>query len=56
MSKYDLIIQNGTVVTAADTVRCDIGIKEGIISNLADHLTVCSTACAKDCYKNYGFK
>jgi hypothetical protein len=27
MPDYDLVIRNGTVVTAADTQHCDIGIK-----------------------------
>ena len=31
MSEFDLVIQNGTVVTAADTIKCDIGIKDGKI-------------------------
>ncbi len=39
MSRFDLIIQNGTVVTASDTIRCDVGVKDGRISSLAEHLT-----------------
>ena len=31
MSEYDLVIRNGTVVTAADTARCDVGIKDGTV-------------------------
>ncbi len=27
MADYDIIIKNGTVVTAADRVACDVGIK-----------------------------
>ena len=29
MAEYDLVIRNGTVVTAADTQHCDIGVKDG---------------------------
>ena len=29
MAKFDLVIRGGTVVTAADTVVCDVGIKAG---------------------------
>ena len=38
MANFDLIIKGGTVVTAADTVRCDIGVKGGRIVVLADGL------------------
>jgi dihydropyrimidinase len=38
MSDYDLVIRNGTVVTAADTTVCDIGIKEGIVATLGKDL------------------
>ena len=31
MSEYDLVIRNGTVATAADTARCDIGVKDGTV-------------------------
>ncbi|HEX5318287.1 MAG TPA: dihydropyrimidinase, partial [Stellaceae bacterium] len=31
---YDLVIRNGTVVTAADTQRCDVGIKGGLVATL----------------------
>ncbi len=34
MATYDLVIRNGTVVTASDTVRCDVGIKKGVIATL----------------------
>jgi len=34
MSDYDLVIRNGTVVTAADTQSCDIGIKDGVVAAL----------------------
>ena len=39
MNEFDLVIQNGTVVTAADTIKCDIGIKDGKIQALAECLT-----------------
>ena len=34
MPEYDLVIRNGTVVTAADTQYCDIGIKDGVVATL----------------------
>ena len=36
--EYDLIIENGTVVTAADSFRADIGIKDGRIAALGTQL------------------
>src|SRR5216683_5843958 len=38
MAEYDLVIRNGTIVTASDTARCDIGIKAGIIATLGNAL------------------
>lgn len=38
MAEYDLVIRNGTVVTAADSVRCDVGIRDGKIVMLGDGL------------------
>src|ERR1700730_8684899 len=38
MNAYDLVIRNGTVVTASDTVRCDVGIKAGTIATLGTDL------------------
>ncbi|WP_052261872.1 dihydropyrimidinase [Leisingera sp. ANG-M1] len=35
---YDLIIQNGTIATASDTYRADIGVKGGKIIAIAEHL------------------
>ena len=35
---YDMVIRNGTVVTASDSSRCDIGVKNGRITTLADNL------------------
>jgi len=37
-ASFDLIIRNGMVVTAADRVRCDIGIRAGQIVALAESL------------------
>ncbi len=39
MSTYDLAIRGGTVVTAADVTRCDIGIKDGRIAVLSGAVT-----------------
>ncbi|MCP3688576.1 MAG: hypothetical protein GY784_09190, partial [Gammaproteobacteria bacterium] len=36
MIEFDLIIKNGTVVTATDTIKCDIGIKHGKIVALTE--------------------
>src|SRR3984893_3816491 len=38
MSEYDLVIRNGTVATAADTTSCDVGIKNGVVVTLGNHL------------------
>src|SRR6202045_2460059 len=38
MSQYDLVIRNGTVATAVDTTRCDIGVKNGTIVALGQGL------------------
>ncbi len=38
MSEYDLIVRGGTVVTAADTIRADIGIAGGRIAAIANRL------------------
>jgi dihydropyrimidinase len=38
MSEYDLVIRNGIVATAADTVVCDVGIKSGIVATLGKGL------------------
>lgn len=36
--QFDTIIKNGTVVTASDTYRCDVGISAGKIVALAENL------------------
>jgi dihydropyrimidinase len=36
--QLDLVIRNGSVVTAADSARCDIGIRDGRIVALAERL------------------
>src|ERR1700753_964703 len=36
--KYDLLIRNGTVATAGDVVRCDIGIRDGRVVALGEDL------------------
>ena len=38
MAQFDLVVRNGTVVTASDTIRCDIGVKEGRIAILGQGL------------------
>ena len=40
MAAFDLAIRNGTVVTAADTIRCDIGVRyweDGVVNGMADN-------------------
>ena len=48
MPDYDLVIRNGTVVTAADTTPCDIGIKDGRVIALADRLSGAAEIDATD--------
>jgi dihydropyrimidinase len=38
MSEFDLVIRGGTVATAADVFRADVGVRGGRIAALADHL------------------
>jgi len=38
MSDFDLVIRNGTVATAADTIACDIGIRGGVVATLGKNL------------------
>jgi len=35
---FDLIVRNAHVATAADLFHCDIGVRDGRIAALADHL------------------
>ena len=37
-ANYDLVIRGGTVATAADTVACDLGIRDGRVIALAEGL------------------
>ncbi|MCW5752559.1 MAG: amidohydrolase family protein, partial [Alphaproteobacteria bacterium] len=39
MAAFDLVVRGGTVVTAADTVRCDVGIVGGRIAALGESLS-----------------
>jgi dihydropyrimidinase len=39
MAEYDLVVRGGTVVTATDSMRADIGIRDGRIVALAESLT-----------------
>lgn len=39
MLDLDLAIRGGTVITASDTIRCDVGIKNGRVALLADAIT-----------------
>lgn len=39
MAEFDLAIRGGTVVTASDTIRCDIGVRDGRIVQLAERIT-----------------
>src|SRR5215467_348335 len=38
MSEFDLVIRGGTVATAADTIVCDVGIKDGVVATLGKNL------------------
>ena len=38
MSEYNLVIRHGTVATAADTIACDIGIRDGVVATLGKSL------------------
>ena len=40
---YDLVITGGTVATASDTFRADVGVRSGRIATIADDLTRSST-------------
>jgi dihydropyrimidinase len=38
MSQFDVIVKGGRVATAADVMHCDIGIKDGRVTALAESL------------------
>ncbi|OCP18617.1 MULTISPECIES: dihydropyrimidinase [unclassified Ensifer] len=38
MKPFDTVIRGGTIATAADTFRCDIGIRDGVIATLGHDL------------------
>ena len=38
MAHFDLVVRGGTVATAGDVVRCDIGIRDGRVAALAESL------------------
>ena len=38
MTEFDTIIRDGTVVTAADRMQCDVAIKDGIVVALGHDL------------------
>ena len=35
---FDLVVRGGTVVTDTDTVRCDVGVRDGRIAELGGNL------------------
>jgi dihydropyrimidinase len=39
MAEFDLAIRGGTVVTASDTIRCDVGVRGGKIVQLSEAIT-----------------
>ena len=39
MSDFDLIIRNGTVATASDVFKADIGIRNGTIVQIGENLS-----------------
>ena len=39
MSEFDVVVRGGTVVTASDVTRCDIGIRNGRIAALAETIS-----------------
>ena len=40
MNHFDLVIHGGTVATAADVSRCDVGIRGGRVVALAEKLAL----------------
>jgi dihydropyrimidinase/allantoinase len=56
MTKYDLVIKNGTVVFPYHgAVRCEIGIKEGRIACIKDEIDAQSSEEVLDANKKYVF-
>ena len=43
MKKFDLVVRNGIVATAADVMHCDIGVRDGRIVALAENLSSATT-------------
>ncbi len=43
MPDFDLVVRGGTVVTASDTFRADVGVRDGRIAALGDRLTGAET-------------
>ena len=43
MSQFDLAIRGGTIVTASDEFRGDIGIRDGRIVSIADRIEGAAT-------------
>ncbi|MGA9012416.1 MAG: dihydropyrimidinase, partial [Acetobacteraceae bacterium] len=50
MADYDLVIRGGTVVTAADTYRADVGVREGRIAAIGEKLDGTETLDAGGLY------
>ena len=45
MADYDLVVRGGTVVTGADVVRADVGIRDGRIAAIGDELAGDRVGC-----------
>ena len=43
MAEFDLVIRGGTVVTAADTFRADVGVRDGRVAALGEKLAGAQT-------------
>ena len=50
MADYDLVIRGGTVVTAADTYRADVGVRAGRIAAIGEKLEGSDTLDAGGLY------
>lgn len=55
MNEFDLIITNGTVVTASDRYNADIGVIDGKINTIAMNLTPSSSTAVIDAEGKYVF-